>query len=695
MWNKSVQVGDRTIELETGRIAKQAHGAVLLKEGKTVILATVVYAPESERDYDFLPLTVDYREYFSAIGRIPGSFHRREGRGSDREVLSSRLCDRTLRPLFPKAYRLETQVITTVLSYDPASDSPVLAMIAAAAALNLSEIPWNGPVAALRVGRVDGDLTALPTREQLESSELDLIVSASRDGVVMIEGGAKQVSDEEVLAAIEFAQQQINPLLDAMDEMRKAVGVEKAAAPQEPPAPSFADALQQAGTEVLSPALEEPEKLARRTGVKAAKAQVMTTLMDAAGDDEEKQREVSSRAPQLLDKLEATLLRRSVTENQIRVDGRKPDQIRPIACEVDWLPGPHGSALFTRGETQAMVSLTLGSLQDRQRVESVLGVVHERFLLHYNFPPYSVGEVRPLRGPARREVGHGALARRALEPVLPTEADFPYTIRVLSEITESNGSSSMATVCGGCLSLMDGGVPITAPVAGIAMGMVKEGDKIVVLSDILGDEDHLGDMDFKVAGTEAGITAIQMDNKIGSLPQEVMAQAFQQAREGRQHILGEMQKAITNPREGLKDNAPSHCQVKINPTRVRDLIGPGGKVIQEIQRSTGARMEVNDEGLVNIYAPNRESLDQTRDRVQEIAGTLEVGAVFEGEVTGVKEFGAFVRVRGQEGLVHISEWDTMRVDTMSDVANEGDVVKVKVLEPDKAGRLSLSRKAAL
>ncbi len=690
MWKESVEIGNRKIELETGRIARQAHGAVLLRDGDTAILSTVVYDPKRGAELDFLPLTVDYRVYMSAAGRIPGGFLRREGRSSDAEVLGSRLCDRSLRPLFPKAYQADTQVISTVLSYDAGSDTPVLAMNGAAAALHMSEIPWDGPLAAMRVGRVDSKLIALPSFEERSLSDLDLTVSFSRQGVVMMEGGGRQLPEAEMLEAIEFAREQAGPMLELMEALREAAGHGKVELPEPPPPPEFAAGLEEKARPALLAALDTPEKHARRDNLREAKRRLLEEL-----EAEHPEEGTAASAKPLLDGLEARLMREQIVQENRRVDGRGPEAIREVTCEVDWLAGPHGSALFTRGETQAMVTLTLGTSQDRQLVESLDGVDYERFMLHYAFPPYSVGETRFLRGPGRREVGHGMLARRALAAVMPDEEEFPYTVRIASEISESNGSSSMATVCGGCLALMDGGVPIAAPVAGIAMGMVQEGDQLVILSDILGDEDHLGDMDFKVAGTEQGITAIQMDNKIGSLPAEVMARAFEQARQGRLHILAEMAKVIEKPRAELKPNAPLISTVNIAPDRVRDLIGPGGKIIQQIQRDTATRLEVDDEGTVRIFAPNKEAAEAAEDAVQNVAGTPDVGQVYTGVVTGVKEFGAFVRIRGGEGLVHISEWAAERTDRMDAVVKEGDEVQVKVLEPSKPGRLSLSRKAAL
>ncbi len=689
MWEQSITLGERTITLQTGKLAKQAHGAVVVKDGKTVILSTVVYDAARSREVDFLPLTVDYRAYYAASGRIPGSFQRREGRGGDAEILASRLCDRSLRPLFPDGFRAETQVLSTVLSYDPGSDAPVLSMIGAAAALHLSEIPWEGPLVAARLARSKGQLILFPRPEQMAASDLDLVLSLSREGVVMMEGGARQVPEAEVVQAIAFAQQQLSPLLDLVERMRKEAGRPKvAAAPLEPSA--FEAELAGAAEASLRTALAIPEKQARRGAVAAAKRAALESLAARHPDAE-----VAGKGAGILTALEDRLVRHRVVMENKRLDGRGPKDIRPISCEVDWLPSTHGSALFTRGETQAMVSLTLGTGQDKALIETVEGVRFERFLLHYTFPGYSVGEVRPARAPGRREIGHGALARRALEAVMPPESKFPYTVRIVSEISESNGSSSMATVCGGTLALLDGGVPLEAPVAGIAMGLVKEGDALVVLSDILGDEDHLGDMDFKVAGTAKGVTAIQMDNKVGSLPPAVMTEAFEQARQGRLHILAEMAKALAQPRPEMKPHAPLFAQLSISPNRIRDLIGPGGKVIQEIQRTTGAKLEVDDTGAVNIYAPNRAARDAAREAVLDKAGTLEVGSVFDGVVTGVKEFGAFVRIRGQEGLVHKSEWEAGRVENMLEKAKQGDAVRVKVLGVDRAGKISLSRKAAL
>ncbi len=690
MWKESVTIGERTLTLETGRIAKQANGAVLLREGNTVLLSTVVFRAGDGAGLDFFPLTVDYREYLSAAGRIPGSFLRREGRQSDHEVMSSRLCDRSIRPLFPKTFRAETQVQSTVMSFDPQSDPAVLSIASAAGAIGISELPFKGPVAAVRVTRSKERLIALPTPAEREAGDLDLVLSLNREGIVMIEGGARQVSEADLIEAIEFGREQAAPLLDLLEQMSAAAGKPKPESEPEPELDARADGLRERAREPLTQALATPEKQARRAALKACKAEAIAQLQ--AGDPDEP---VGDWASAVLDDLEQRLMREAIAQDGRRVDGRGPEEIRAIECEVDWLPSTHGSALFTRGETQAMVSLTLGTNQDRMLLEGLDGVKFDRFLLHYSFPPYSVGEARPMRGPGRREVGHGHLARRALLPVLPPEEQFPYTLRIVSEISESNGSSSMATVCGATLALMDGGVPIAAPVAGIAMGLIREGEEIVILSDILGDEDHLGDMDFKVAGTAEGITAIQMDNKLGSLPEGILGQALEQARQGRLHILGEMAKVLAETRPELKPHVPIQITVNIAPSRVRELIGPGGKVIQKIQADTETRLEVNDEGLVRIYAPNRSALDAARGAVLDVAGSLDVGATYDGVVTGVKDFGAFVRIRSHEGLVHISEWASQRTENMQEAAKVGDTVRVTVLEPDRQGRLSLSRKAAL
>ena len=690
IWKEAVTIGKRTIELESGKLARQANGAVVVRDGNTVILCTAVGGPPGENLRDFLPLTVDYREYQSAAGKIPGGFLKRESRNGTHEVLSSRICDRSLRPLFPKSYQAETQIMATVLSYDPESDPAVLAIIGAAAALHISDIPWNGPLAALRIARSQGETTVFPTPAERERAELEMTLSLSPEGVVMIEGGARQVPDGEIVEVIGHAGEQAAGLLRFLDAMKAAIGKEKMALPPVPPPPPFATRLEELARPALREALAEADKLLRRDKLRQAQQQVLVELEpELSGEG------APAQAAGLLQGLAAQLLRSNILEQGLRVDGRGPEEIRTITTEVDWLPSTHGSALFTRGETQAMVTLTLGSHQDRLMSEQLGGLHFERFMLQYHFPPYSVGETKPQRGPSRREVGHGTLAQRALRAVLPLENEFPYSMRLISEISESNGSSSMATICGGSLALMDGGVPLAAPVAGIAMGLVKEGDKHVILRDILGDEDHLGDMDFKVAGTSQGVTAVQMDNKLGSLPAAVMAEAFEQARQGRLHILAEMAKTLAQPNEQVKDHVPLHDTMTIATNRVRDLIGPGGKVIQEIQRKSACKLEVDDQGVVRIYAPNRQALQEVRATIMEKAGSLEVDAVYEGTIINIKDFGAFVRIRGQDGLVHRSEWAFTRVENMYEVANVGDKIKVKLLEPDHSGRLSLSRKAAL
>lgn len=683
-----LSVGGRTLVLESGRIARQAHGAVLLREGGTVVLATVVHRTEAQKRRGFLPLTVDYREFLSAAGRIPGSFARREGRSSEGEIIAARLCDRSLRPLFPHSFRNETQVITSVLSAEASGDPSVLAILAASAALHISEIPWSGPVAALRVGRVAGRLVSMPSPEQMRESDLDFVLTVSKEGIVMLEGGARVVEEAQILEAFAFATQEAQPLLEGLDVLRHKIGREKRPLAELPAETTWSPGLREAALAPLQSALCEADKMRRQAAVRQAKQDALETLGEQAAEEAEV-------AADLLDQLEGELLRARIMEEGLRPDGRGAQDIRPISCEVNWLPGPHGSALFCRGETQAIVTLTLGSKEDRQRVETLAGLSTERFLLHYGFPPYSVGEVRPQRGPGRREIGHAALARRALLPVLPAETEFPYTLRILSEISESNGSSSMATVCGGTLALMDGGVPIAAPVAGIAMGLVTQGDKRVILSDILGDEDHLGDMDFKVAGSAEGITALQMDNKAGSLPAVVLEEAFEQARRGRLHILEQMLETLPAQPGKPKPHAPRHVQLRIAPHRIRELIGPGGRVIQGIQKRTGSHVEVGEEGIVRIYASGDEALQKAHEAVLQVAGEIQLNEIYAGKVVSVHDFGAFVRVRGVEGLVPASQWESPRGAPMLAATREGEAVHVKTLPPDRRGRLVFSRREAL
>lgn len=688
------RVGRWEISIETGRVARQAHGAVLIRQGDTVLLVAVVAASEPRPGGDFFPLTVEFRERFSAAGRFPGGYRKREGRISDHEVLSSRLIDRTIRPLFPEGFLNETQVQITVLSYEPGTDPEVLAITGAAAALHISDIPFHGPVAAVRVARTEeGKWIAFPDQEERAASPLELVVSVGPSGLVMIEGEAREIPEADFLEALRFGAEAVRPLHELLDRARAGAGKEKRVVPEPQPDSELAVYVRRIAEEPMSLALRVAGKQERSLALRSVRESVTEAIVGLREDPDPAlmQRDVV----ELLHTLEAEILRRNILDLGIRADGRASNQVRPIRCEVGVLPRVHGSALFTRGETQAFVVTTLGTGRDEQEVEGLAGTERDRFHLFYNFPPYSVGEIRPLRGPGRREIGHGNLARRSLEPVLPGPEAFPYTIKIESEITESNGSSSMASVCGGCLALMDAGVPITRPVAGIAMGLIQAGDKAVVLSDIIGAEDHLGDMDFKVAGTEQGVTAVQLDNKVGSLPFDLLEKALAQAREGRLHILGEMAKALAEPRSDLAPQAPRIAVLKIRPHRIRDLIGPGGRNIQDLQADTGTRVDVTDDGTVRIYASELAALGHAKKRVFDLTGEPEVGRLYRGTVTGVKEFGCFVRLfQGIEGLVHVSELGDGHVRDVAQVCAEGDTMVVKVLGVDN-GKISLSRRAAL
>ncbi len=684
------EIGGRELTIECGRLAKQANGSALVTCGETVVLVTATAAKEPRVDIDFFPLTVEYQERLYSVGKIPGSFFRREiGRPSEKETLTSRFIDRPLRPLFAAGYRNETQVIATVLSMDQQNDPDVLAIVGASAALAVSDIPFHGPIAGVRVGLVEGALVLNPTRSQLEKSRLDLIVAGSRQAVVMVEGGADNLSEQEVLDAIYFGFAGLQPLLDLQDELQGAVGKLKMAVS----APVVNEALLSRIIALAKPEMEQVTATADKQERSNRYHELERRVLDELAADET----VSLKeAKELLHGLKKTVMRHHIVVNRARIDGRRFDEVRPITSEVGVLPRVHGSALFTRGETQVMVSATLGSGEDEQRVESLYGMAFRPFMLHYNFPPYSVGEVRPLRGPSRRDIGHGALATRAISAALPGHEQFPYTIRVVSEVMESNGSSSMATVCGGILSLMDAGVPIKEPVSGIAMGLIKEGEDIVVLSDILGDEDHLGDMDFKVTGTASGVTALQMDIKIDGVSREIMSQALAQAKDGRLHILGKMHEALAAPRSEISVYAPKVVMMSINPDKIRDLIGPGGKMIKSLTAEYDVKIDVEDNGEVKIFAPNAEVAAQVQARVQGITADPEIGQVYEGPVVKVVDFGAFVQILpGVDGLVHISELEKRRVEKVSDVVKEGDVIKVKVLEIDQRGKIRLSRKALL
>jgi polyribonucleotide nucleotidyltransferase len=679
----------RPLSIEVGRMAKQADGSALVAYGETVVLVTAVAAKSAREGIDFFPLTCDYQERTFAAGKIPGGFFKREGRPAEKEVLTSRLIDRPIRPLFPEGFACETQVIATVLSHDRENDPDMISLTGASAALQVSDIPFHGPIAAVRMGRIGGQLVVNPLVSQLEQSDLNLVVAGSRDGIVMVEGGAKILPEDLMLEALFGAHQALQKLLDLQDELQKAVGKPKRAVM----APSFDQTLFERIESQLAPrikaAFEVSGKHERAAAVHQAEADVLAALATEFPD-----RTGALRG--MAEEVKSRVMRGAIVSAGRRVDGRGLKDIRPISCEVSVLPRTHGSALFTRGETQALVAATLGTSSDEQKIDALIGEYYKKFMLHYNFPPFSVGEVKFLRNPSRRDIGHGALAERAVQAVLPNEADFPYTIRIVSEVLESNGSSSMATVCGGTLSLMDAGVPIKAPVAGIAMGLIKEGEAIRILSDILGDEDHLGDMDFKVAGTAEGITALQMDIKIGRVTREIMQEALYQAREGRLHILKAMNAVMDRPRTDLSLHAPRIVTLKIRPDKIRDVIGPGGKVIRGIIEETGVKIDVEDDGTVLVASSDGTSMQRAIDIIQGITADAEVGKIYKGTVRKIVDFGAFVEILpGTDGLLHISQIAPGRVNKVTDVLKEGDVVMVKVLEVDKQGKIRLSRKEAM
>jgi len=685
-----MEINGQTLYIETGRIARQASGSVVVTLGETVVLVTAVSTDEVREGIDFLPLTVEYQEMSYAGGRIPGNFFRRDmGRPGERETLTSRLIDRPLRPLFPDNYHYEIQVIASVLSTDKENEADVLAILGASAALEVSDIPFLGPIAGVRVGRVDGRFVANPTLSQLAESDINLIVACNRSGIVMVESGSLFVSETDMIEAIYYGREAAQPMLDIQEELKSEIGKEKRVIPPEPVDEELLRKVEETGIPLLRDVITTHDKMQRQRKEKEAMVSILDSLSKTY---EGREGEIKGAAHDL----ERKLVRKLILEEGERIDGRPFDQVRAIEGLVGFLPRVHGSALFTRGETQAMVLTALGTERDEQRIESIYGNHFRSFILHYNFPPYSVGEAKRLGGPGRREIGHGALARRALLPVMPEKEDFQYCIRVVSEILESNGSSSMASVCGGCLSLMDAGVPIKEPVAGVAMGLVSDGDKVAVLTDIIGDEDHYGDMDFKVTGTRNGITALQMDIKIDGLAKEVMQEALEQARKGRLFILDEMQKAISQPRSQISEYAPSITTIQIKPEKVRVLIGPGGAMIREITNTSGARIDVDDEGVVTISSPDKECCGTAVNMIKEILQEAEVGKLYKGKVVKIMDFGAFVEIfPGTDGLVHISQLDRQRVEKVTDVLKEGDEVLVKVLEVDNNGKIRLSRKAAL
>jgi len=684
-----IEFSGRTITIATGKMAKQANGAVVVSCGDTMVLVTAVAAKTAKEGQDFFPLTVNYQEKAYAGGKIPGSFFKREGRPSDNETLTCRLIDRPIRPLFPENFLNDTQIMATVVSADRDNDPGILSMIGASAALEVSDIPFSGPIAGVKVGRCDGRFVANPTAEQLENSDIEIVVAASRDAVIMVEGSAALVSEEDMLEAIFFGHAAVQPILAAQEELRKMAGVPKRVI--QPPVVD--EALKVSVTKLAHSKMKEAVRIKakgeRHDRIDAITEEVLAALLP---EYEGRGKEIKG----ILGDFEYDLVREHILKDGERIDGRDTRTIRPIATEAGLLPRAHGSALFTRGETQALVAATLGTSIDEQRIDSLYGGSRKRFLLHYNFPPFSVGETSFRLGPGRREIGHGMLAERALERVLPKHDDFPYTIRIVSDTLESNGSSSMASVCGGSMAMMDAGIPISAPVAGIAMGLIKEGDDVAILSDILGDEDHLGDMDFKVAGTSAGVTALQMDIKITGVSKEIMKKALAQAREGRLHILGKMAETIAAAKAELSPYAPRITTIYVKVDKIRDVIGSGGKNIRGITEATGVTIDIEDTGKINIASTDNAACEKAIKMIRDLTAEAEEGKLYMGTVRKIMEFGAFVEIfPGTDGLVHISELDTERVKNVTDILNEGDKVLVKCIGIDKQGKIKLSRKEAL
>src|SRR5881296_467460 len=684
-----IEVAGRTLQLETGRVARQADGSIWASYGDTVVLATAVASQIAKPGIDFLPLTVDYQEKSYAAGKIPGGYFKREGRPSEKEVLTSRLIDRPMRPLFPEGYYFETQVIASVLSADQTGSADVVGMTAASAALTLSDIPFEGPVAGVKIGRANGQFVVNPSLEILESSDLQLIVAGTADAVMMVEGGGNELPEAVMIEAIELAHAEIKKIVAKVLELKALAGRPKRAVKAEQIDPALASEVRQLVAGPIREAILIPNKTARQERL----GQILEGAVEKLKtDDPDRSRHIKL----VFHSLEYSEVRNMILERGIRADGRGPTDIRTVTCEVGVLPRTHGSALFTRGETQSLAVVTLGTTEDEQRIDALEGEYYRTFMLHYNFPPFSVGEARPLRSPGRREVGHGALAERALRPVIPSKESFPYTLRLVSDILESNGSSSMATVCGGALALMDAGVPIKEPVAGIAMGLIKEGERVMVLSDILGLEDHLGDMDFKVTGTKHGVTALQMDIKIAGITPKLMRQALDQARKGRLYILERMAEALPRARPNLSPFAPRIFMLKIKQDRIRDVIGPGGKMIRSIIADCGVKINVEDTGDISIAAVDEASAKKAIEMINRLTEEVEVGKIYLGTVRKIMDFGAFVEILpGTDGLVHISQLAHHRVKSVSDEVKEGDQVMVKVLEIDKQGKIRLSRKEAM
>ena len=689
MHSYSIELGGRTLTMEIGKIAKQANGAVLVRYGDTAVVVAATGTKTPREGVDFFPLTVDFEEKMYAVGKIPGGFIKREGRPAETAILTSRLIDRPIRPMFPEGYHNDVQIVATAVSVDPDNAPDIPAMIGASCALSISDIPFEGPIAGVRVGMIDGRYIINPTIEQAKVSRLNLAVAGTKDAILMVEAGAKEISEDEMLDAIWFGHEEIKKLVEWQEKIMAEVGKPKMEVPVYEPPAELAAEIEAYGAEQLKAALMDANKLEREENVARIKAEIADAFMEKYPDN-------AKDVAYITQKLVKKIVRRTISVDKIRPDGRALDEVRPVTCEVGLLARPHGSALFTRGQTQILNVLALAPLSEAQTLDGLGVELTKRYIHHYNFPPYSVGETKPLRSPGRREIGHGALAERALLPVIPSEEEFPYAIRLVSETLESNGSSSMGSVCASTLSLMDAGVPIKAPVAGVAMGLVKDGDYFTILTDIQGLEDALGDMDFKVAGTKNGITAIQMDIKIDGINKEIFKQALAQAKRGREHIMGIMLDCIAEPRKELSKYAPKITTIHVDPEKISKIIGPGGKTIKKIVEETGAKIDIEEDGRVYIAAVNSEEAAKSIDMINGITAEAEVGKVYTGKVTRLMAFGAFVEILpGKEGLVHISQLSTERVNKVEDVVSVGDEIVVKVTEIDQKGRINLSRKAVL
>lgn len=686
-----IDIDGKVISLEAGDLARQANGSVVVRQGDTMVLVAATMADKPREGIDFFPLTVDFREKAYSAGKIPGGFFKREARPSDIETLICRLIDRPIRPLFPDEFRNETQIVCMVVSHDKVNRADINSITAASAALLISDIPFTNPIAGARIGRVEGKLIFNPTFEESDKSDLELVMAGTADGIVMVEAGSLEVSEDDMMAALEFGHDRIKKIIKIQETLREKLGKSKAAIV----VPEVNQELKQKVDQLTRSKLETAMKIAN----KQERSNEVHSIRDSLSAElnPEADGKLKSELSELFHGMEKDVVRNMILDQKRRIDGRVLNQVRPISISLGYLPRVHGSAIFTRGETQALVATTLGTSQDEQRMDALeFNGATRSFMLHYNFPPFCTGETKFISGPGRREIGHGLLAQRALQPVLPNKETFPYTIRLVSEILESNGSSSMASVCGGTLSMMDAGVPIKAPVAGIAMGLIKEGERVAILSDILGDEDHLGDMDFKVAGTRAGITALQMDIKIGGLDKSLMATALQQAKEGRLHILGEMDKALSQPRSDLSKHAPRIITMRVPTDKIRDIIGPGGKVIRSIIEQTGVTIDINDDGVVNIASADEAAAKKAIAHIESLIQEVEVGRVYLGKVKKIVDFGAFVEILpGTDGLVHISQICDRRIKSVSDEIQEGDEIKVKVIDVDSQGKVKLSRKEAL